>query len=77
MSDTERMLRDHEAEIARLREQNDGLYAAVQMAAKEQERLRKAAGWVVEVDSRYARSFVPPQLSKAIATLRAALDEKP
>lgn len=34
------------AEVERLREQNDGFYAAIQMAQKEQERLRAALAGV-------------------------------
>lgn len=40
---------EHEAEVKYLREQNDGLYAAVQMAQREQERLRAALELIASV----------------------------
>lgn len=39
--------------------------------------LREAAQAVVEIDNRYARSFVPPQLSEVIDVLREALAQPP
>jgi hypothetical protein len=72
------------ATIATLREQNDGLYAAVQMGAREQDRLRAAldglveAGeaYIVAVDADLYRPGTPEDWwnrEAALAALRAAL----
>lgn len=51
-----------------------GLIESYNLASARYEALQEAARRVVDVDARYARSFVPPQLSEAVDALRAALD---